>query len=90
MPSIRPISDLRNSASEISDFCHRTRKPVFITRNGSGDMVVLSTEEYERRMALIELYSKLAEAEEELADGTGGEEFASVARKLRESIHGTV
>lgn len=92
MPSIRPISDLRNSASEISDFCHRTREPVFITRNGSGDMVVLSIEEYERRMALIELYSKLAEAEaeEELADGAGGEEFASVARKLRESIHGTV
>lgn len=53
-------------------------------------MVVLSIEEYERRMALIELYSKLAEAEEELAGGTGGEEFASVARKLRESIHGTV
>lgn len=90
MPSIRPISDLRNSASEISDFCHMTREPVFITRNGSGDMVVLSIEEYERRMALIELYSKLAEAEEELADGAGGEEFASVARKLRESTHGTV
>ena len=42
MPSIRPISDLRNSANEISDFCKQTREPVFITRNGTGDMVVQS------------------------------------------------
>ena len=49
MPSIRPISDLRNSANEISDFCHQTREPVYITRNGSGDMVVISMEEYERQ-----------------------------------------
>ena len=40
MPNIRPISDLRNSANEISDFCKQTREPVFITRNGTGDMVV--------------------------------------------------
>ena len=39
MPNIRPISDLRNSANEISDFCKQTREPVFITRNGTGDMV---------------------------------------------------
>ena len=47
MPTIRPISDLRNSANEISDFCRQTRQPVYITRNGTGDMVVLSMEEYE-------------------------------------------
>ena len=41
MPSIRPISDLRNNANEISDFCRQTREPVYITRNGSGDMVVM-------------------------------------------------
>ena len=37
MPMIRPISDLRNSANEISDFCRQTREPVYITRNGTGD-----------------------------------------------------
>ena len=42
MPTIRPISDLRNNANEISDFCRQTHEPVYITRNGSGDMVVLS------------------------------------------------
>ena len=49
MPTIRPISDLRNNANEISDFCRQTHEPVYITRNGSGDMVVLSMEEYEWR-----------------------------------------
>ena len=55
MPMIRPISDLRNSANEISDFCRQTREPVYITRNGTGDMVVVSVEEYERQQALLDL-----------------------------------
>lgn len=49
MPMIRPISDLRNNANEISDFCRQTRESVYITRNGTGDMVVISVEEYERQ-----------------------------------------
>ena len=69
MPSIRPISDLRNNANEISDFCRQTREPVFITRNGTGDMVVMNLEEYERQMATIDLYGKLAIAEQQIADG---------------------
>lgn len=90
MPTIRPISDLRNSANEISDFCHQTREPVYITRNGNGDMVVLSMEEYERQQALIDLYGKLAVAEQEITSGAQGEDFLTVARQLRERIHGTV
>ena len=75
MPSIRPISDLRNSANEISDFCRQTGEPVYITRNGTGDMVVLSLEEYERQ---------------EIASGAEGEDFLTVARKLRGRLHGQV
>ena len=71
MPTIRPISDLRNNANEISDFCRQTHEPVYITRNGSGDMVVLSMEEYERQQALIDLYGKLAVAEQEISAGGG-------------------
>lgn len=48
MPSIRPSSDLRNNYNEISEFCNRSNEPVFITKNGSGDLVVLSNEAYER------------------------------------------
>lgn len=90
MPSIRPISELRNNANEISDFCRQTREPVYITRNGTGDMVLLNIEEYERRMALVNLYSKLAVAEKEISDGADGEDFLSVAASLRESIHGNL
>ena len=88
MPRIRPISDLRNNAAEISDFCRQTREPVYITRNGSGDMVVLNLEEYERQMALIDLYAKLAVAEREIAAGVEGEDFLTVARELRGQVHG--
>ena len=90
MPMIRPISDLRNSANEISEFCHQTREPVYITRNGTGDMVVMSVEEYERLQGLIDLYSKLAVAEQEIAEGAEGKDFAALARQLREQVHGTV
>lgn len=88
MPNIRPISDLRNSANEISDFCRKTGEPVFITRNGTGDMVVLSIKEYERRQALIDLYGKLAEAEQEIAAGAVGEDFLTFAQKMRNNVHG--
>ena len=90
MPSIRPISDLRNNANDISDFCRQTREPVYITRNGTGDMVVMNIDAYERQMALIDLYGKLAVAEEEISSGAQGEDFLTVARQLRERIHGAV
>lgn len=90
MPDIRPISELRNNANEISDYCRQTREPVYITRNGSGDMVLLNIEEYERRMALIDLYGKLAVAEREVADGAAGEDFIAFAAKLRESVNGSL
>lgn len=90
MPNIRPISDLRNSANEISDFCRQTREPVFITRNGTGDMVVQNLEDYERQQAVIDLYTKLAVAEQEIAVGAEGKDFLSFAEKLRGNIHGSV
>ena len=88
MPTIRPISDLRNHANEISDFCHREREPVFITKNGVGDLVVMSIETYEQQQALIQLYGKLSEAEAEIANGATGEDFFKVATRLRTKLHG--
>ena len=63
---------------------------MYITRNGSGDMVILSMEEYERQQALIDLYGKLAVAEQEIADGAEGEDFLTLAKSLRERVHGNV
>ncbi|MDR1701236.1 MAG: type II toxin-antitoxin system Phd/YefM family antitoxin [Sporomusaceae bacterium] len=90
MPTIRPISDLKNNSNEISDFCRSTREPVFITKNGIGDMVVLNIEVYEHQLAQLELYGKLAEAEAEIANGADGIDFDDFAQKLRENIHGRV
>lgn len=90
MPSIRPISDLRNGANEISEFCRSTREPVFITKNGVGDMVVVSIEEYELQQAQLDLYAKLAKAETEIASGVEGADFFEFAKKLRTEVHGAV
>ena len=88
MPNIRPISDLRNNANDISEICHQTREPVFINKNGVGDMVVMSLETFERQQSLINLYAKLAEAEEEIMSDAKGEDFFEVSRKLRDMVHG--
>jgi prevent-host-death family protein len=90
MPNIRPISDLRNSSNEISEFCRGTREPVFITKNGVGDMVVMSIETYEMQQAQLELYAKLAEAETEIVNGDEGTDFLKFAEKLRADVHGNV
>ena len=83
MPNIRPISDLRNNSNEISEFCKATNEPVFITKNGVGDMVVLSIEMYERQEAQLELYAKLAEAEAEVSSCANSADFFEYAKKLR-------
>jgi prevent-host-death family protein len=72
MPKIRPISDLRNKSQEISRICHETGEPVFITKNGEGDLVVLSLAAYERDQARLELYRLLDEAEADVRSGDRG------------------
>jgi prevent-host-death family protein len=84
MPQIRPISDLRNRANEISDLCHSQDEPVFITKNGKGDLVVMSQVHYERLQGLVELYQKLGEPEALDASGETGITHQSMMRRLRE------
>jgi prevent-host-death family protein len=61
MPSIRPSADLRNNYNEISEYCHKHPEPVFITKNGRGDLAVLSIEAYERICGKYELYRLIDE-----------------------------
>ena len=68
MPRIIPIRDLKNT-SEISALCHSTDAPVFITKNGYGDMVIMSMEAYEKTMFLQTVSEKLALAEKQIEDG---------------------
>jgi len=85
MPTIRPSADLRNSYNEISEFCHRYTEPVFITKNGQGDLAVMSIETYEFLIGKMELQKLL---EEGLASDKSGrvrpmnEVFSRIRTKL--------
>ena len=68
MPSIRPSSDLRNNYNEISQFCHQYNEPVYITKNGQGDLAVMSIETYERIVGKFELYKLLDEGMDAIAE----------------------
>ena len=61
MPTIRASADLRNNYNEISTFCHEYSEPVFITKNGKGDLAVLSIETYEELCGKLELFKLLNE-----------------------------
>jgi PHD/YefM family antitoxin component YafN of YafNO toxin-antitoxin module len=61
MPNIRSSTDLRNNYNEISTFCHNNREPIFITKNGRGDLAVMSIETYEMLNGKLELYRMLDE-----------------------------
>ncbi len=66
MPQIRPITDLRNT-TEISNVCHAKREPMFITKNGYGDLVIMSIEAYEELLEAVAADGAIAQAEAEYA-----------------------
>lgn len=68
MPRIIPIRDLKDTAA-ISKMCSTSKDPIFITKNGYGDMVIMSMKAYEERMLMQDVYTKLAEAENEIRAG---------------------
>lgn len=81
MPRIIPIRDLKDTAA-ISQMCDESTEPVFITKNGYGDMVIMSMKAYEEKFALLDVYAKLAEAEEQVAQGKTVDARAAL-RELR-------
>ncbi|MBI9100212.1 MAG: type II toxin-antitoxin system Phd/YefM family antitoxin [Spirochaetaceae bacterium] len=87
MPQIIPIKELRNT-NKISRICHEKDEPIFVTKNGYGDMVLMSMETYERNMARIDLLNKIAEGEEDLKRGDILES-GSALRGLREEFFET-
>ena len=83
MPVIKPISDLRNKAKELSDICHDSGEPIFITKNGEGDLVLMSVAAYERMHAQLELYRLLDEAELDVKAGDRGASLETVRRRIK-------
>lgn len=84
MPQIRPITDLRNT-TEISELCHAKREPLFITKNGYGDLVVMSIETYEEMIETAQTDAIISESEKQYAaDGVlldAREALSSLRRK---------
>ena len=87
MPQIRPITDLRNT-TEISNLCHAEKEPIFITKNGYGDMVVMSMEAYDELLPIVETDTAILEAEQELALGGRLENARSALAGLRRKHFG--
>jgi prevent-host-death family protein len=86
MPLIKPISDLRNRANEISALAHDSDEPIFITKNGEGDMVVMSLAKYSKLQLKLSLYGKLAASQVERAKGDKGRSLSKVIKDLRKRI----
>lgn len=68
MPQIIPIKNLKDTSS-VSELCHNTTEPIFITKNGYGDMVLMSMELYEKLTKRLELYNEIAISEEQIKQG---------------------
>ncbi|MFA4828229.1 MAG: type II toxin-antitoxin system Phd/YefM family antitoxin [Thermodesulfovibrionales bacterium] len=86
MPVIKPISDLRNKANEISELAHKSNEPIFITKNGEGDMVVMSMAQYSKLQLKLDLFSKLAVAQAQKASGDKGRTLSQVMKDLRKRL----
>lgn len=79
MPTIRPSSDLRNKYNEISEFCHKYSEPVYITKNGQGDLAVMSIDTFEKLVGKYELYKLLDEGMEAMR--------SKKTRPFRDALH---
>ena len=78
MPQIMPIKDLKNT-SEISDICHKSEEPIYITNNGYGDMVIMSMEVYQSIMQKVEVYKDVEVSELQIEAGQVREARAALA-----------
>jgi len=85
---IIPVSDLRNNFAEISKTVHETAQPVFLTKNGYGDMVVLSMEAFQNMQFESEVYSRLLEAERETEHTNKRYSSKEVLQSMKEAIRG--
>ena len=91
MPTIISGSDLRNRYSEISSICHQQQEPVFITKNGQGDLALMSIELYEKLNSKLELYRLLGEGRTAIKEGRKqplGEAMTELRKRVKSRQNG--
>jgi prevent-host-death family protein len=87
MPLIMPIKDLRNT-SEISDIAHKEQEPIFITKNGYSDLVVMSSELYDRFAKINRIDQAIYESEKEMQEGGEGIDLDDAFNMLNSKYYG--
>lgn len=92
--NIRPSAAIRQNYNEVADMCRKTAEPVFLTKNGEGDLVVMDIETYNRREKMLKLREELLAVEEDRMRGSKGYSVDEVTAMMRSAIkeaasHGT-
>lgn len=84
---IKPSSSLRNEYNEISKYCKETSEPVYLTKNGEGDLVVMSIKDFEYRQEMLDLREKLLDAEQQRINGSKTHSIEEVSKRLKDLIN---
>lgn len=87
---IKPSTSLRNEYNEISNYCKESMEPIYLTKNGEGDLVVMSIEAYSYREELLDLREKLLDAEMDRINGSKSYSIDEVSKRLRGLIDGKI
>ncbi len=85
---IKASASLRNDYTAISNMAKETKEPIYITKNGEGDLVLMSIEAFERREQILQLRTKVLQAEQERLDGAGTISISEAKTRLRERADG--
>jgi PHD/YefM family antitoxin component YafN of YafNO toxin-antitoxin module len=85
---IRPSANIRQNYNEIANLCRKNAEPVFLTKNGEGDLVVMDIETYNRREKMLSLREELLAVEEDRALGRNGLTLSELNNYLEEIIGG--
>ena len=83
---IKPSAALRNDYSTISDLAKETKEPIYITKNGEGDLVIMSIDTYEKREQILKLRAKILQAEQERINGAETISVAKARKRLRKRV----
>lgn len=84
--NIRPSAAIRQNYNEIADLCRKTEEPVFLTKNGEGDLVVMDIETYNRREKMLKLHEELLAVEADRMNGVKGYTVDEVDEYLKKVI----
>lgn len=85
---IKASAALRNDYTSISNMAKETKEPIYITKNGEGDLVLMSIEAFEKREQMLTLRAKVLQAEQERLDGAGTLNVSEARKRLRERADG--